>query len=167
MEGIHLPHAGVSTIFGLLEMLDDLGGEEDIYEIGRSLNYELDDLLPVLEAADALGFVALAEGDIKMTPLGKELVDQDVDGRKELLRGRLLMHAVFMTIVGELNASADRHISRGFLIEMFESRYSPEESERQLQTVIDWGRYAELIGYNPETEEMYLDISHGPEEDSN
>ena len=26
-----------------------------------------------------------------------------------------------------------------------------------LKTVIDWGRYAELLGYNPETHELYLD----------
>lgn len=153
----HLPHAGVSTIFGLLEMLDDLGGEDDIYKLAQSLHYELDDMLPVLDAAGALGFVSITEGDVAMTPSGKELVDLDVDGRKELLRSRLMEHPVFKEIVDELEASRDRHISRAFLLEMFEARFSPEESERQLQTVIDWGRYAELIGYNPETEEMYLD----------
>lgn len=155
--GSHLPHAGVSTVFGLLEMLDDLGGKEDIYEIAQSLNYDLDDLFPVLKAAELLGFVNLHEGDVEMTPLGKEFVDKDVDGRKELLRSRLIEHPVFKEIVSELEASRDHHLSRSFLLEKFETRFSPEESERQLQTVIDWGRYAELVGYNPETEEMYLD----------
>ncbi len=155
----HLPHAGISAIFGLLEMLDDLGDDEDIYKLGQSLNYELDDILPVIEAAELLGFVIIKEGDIAMTPLGKELVEKDVDGRKAVLCERLKEHPVFKEIIVGIRSRRDHQLSRHFLLEMFEAHFSPEESERQLQTAIDWGRYAELIGYNAETEEMYLDES--------
>lgn len=155
----HLPHTGISAIFGLLEMLDDLGDEEDVYKLGQSLNYELDDMLPVLEAAELLGFVRIIEGDIAMTFQGKKLVEEDVDGRKEMLRGRLKEHPVFKEIMAAIRSDRDHHISRNSLLEMFEAQFSPEESERQLRTAIDWGRYAELIGYNAETEEMYLDES--------
>lgn len=155
----HLPHAGISAIFGLLEMLDDLGDEEDVYKLGQSLNYELDDMLPVLEAAELLGFVRIKEGDIAMTNQGKKLVEEDVDGRKEMLCGRLKAHPVFKEIMAAIRSDRDHHISRNSLLEMFEAQFSPEESERQLRTAIDWGRYAELIGYNAETEEMYLDES--------
>lgn len=155
-ESTGLPHAGISTIFGLLEVLDDLSGREDIFKLARSLNYELDDLLPVMEAADSLGFVKLVEGDITMTELGKRIVEADVDGRKTLLRERLLMQPLFTEIVGFLNARRDKRQARGFFLELFEDHFSPEESERQLNTVLDWGRYAELLGYNPDAEELYL-----------
>lgn len=155
-EASSLPHAGVSTIFGLLEVLDDSGGKEDIFKLAQSLHYELDDLLPVIDAAEILGFASIKEGDIQMTPLGKSIVDEDVDGRKEILREQLLGHPVFKEIINTLESRKDYHLSRSFFLEMFEAHFSPEESERQLTTVIDWGRYAELIGYNPDTEELYL-----------
>lgn len=152
----HLPHAGISTIFGLLEVLDDLSGREDIFKLAQSLQYELDDLLPVLESAELLDFVTLTKGDIKMTPLGKELVEADVDGRKAILRNQLLGHPIFREIIEAVNARKDRHLPRTDCLEMFEEHFSPEESEKQFSTVIDWGRYAELLGYNPDTEELYL-----------
>ena len=155
-ESAGLPHAGISTIFGLLEVLDDLSGREDIFQLARSLNYELDDLLPVMEAAEILDFVQLEEGDIIMTVLGKEIVDADVDGRKQLLKGRLISRPIFTEIVAILRDRRDKHQSRGFFLELFEDHFPPEESERQLNTVLDWGRYAELLGYNPDTEELYL-----------
>ena len=155
-ESDGLPHAGISTIFGLLEVLDDLSGRDDIFKLARSLNYELDDLLPVMEAAEILGFVRLEEGDITMTELGKEIVEDDVDGRKQLLKTRLMDQSIFIEIVSILQDRRDKRHSRGFFLELFEDYFSPEESERQLNTVLDWGRYAELLGYNPDTEELYL-----------
>lgn len=155
-ESSGLPHAGISKIFGLLEVLDDLKGREDIFQLARSLNYELDDLLPVMEAAQILGFVQLEEGDITTTTLGKEIVEADVDGRKQILRGRLICRPIFMEIIEILRERRDMRHSRGFFLELFEDHFSPEESERQLNTVLDWGRYAELLGYNPDTEELYL-----------
>ena len=155
-ESAGLPHAGISTIFGLLEVLDDLSGRDDIFKLAQSLKYELDDLLPVMEAAEMLGFVELQEGDITMTELGKEIVEADVDGRKQLLRARLMEQPIFTEIVSILQERRDKRQSRGFFLELFEDYFSPEESERQLNTVLDWGRYAELLGYNPDTEELYL-----------
>ena len=155
-ESAGLPHAGISTIFGLLEVLDDLSGRDDIFKLARSLNYELDDLLPVMEAAEILGFVRLEEGDITMTELGKEIVEADVDWRKQLLKTRLMDQSIFIEIVAILEGRRDNRQSRGFFLELFEDYFSPEESERQLNTVLDWGRYAELLGYNPDTEELYL-----------
>jgi NitT/TauT family transport system ATP-binding protein len=155
-ESDGLPHAGISAIFGLLEVLDDVSGREDIFKLARSLNYELDDILPVMEAAEIFGFVHLKEGDITMTGLGKEIVDADVDGRKQLLRHRLVNHPIFTEIISILEERRDKRQSRSFFVELFEECFSPEESQRQLNTVLDWGRYAELLGYNPDTEELYL-----------
>src|SRR3972149_6392269 len=136
-ESAGLPHAGISTIFGLLEVLDDLSGRDDIFKLARSLNYELDDLLPVMEAAEILGFVRLEEGDITMTELGKEIVEADVDGRKQLLKTRLMDQSIFIEIVTILQERRDNRQSRGFFLELFEDCFSPEESERQLNTVLD------------------------------
>ena len=43
-----------------------------------------------------------------------------------------------------------------FLNEL-ENYLSHDASEEVLKVVIDWGRYAELIGYSPEDQQLYLD----------
>jgi NitT/TauT family transport system ATP-binding protein len=49
-------------------------------------------------------------------------------------------------------------VSREVLIEDYAARMPYEDPEELLETVIDWGRYAELIGYRPKEEVVYLDI---------
>ncbi len=69
-----LPHAPIGMVLGLLEHLREApGGREDLYKLGGPLGYELDDLLPVTEAAKRLGLVRVAAGDIELTEAGRAL----------------------------------------------------------------------------------------------
>src|SRR5208282_4363362 len=51
-----LPHARPGGVAGLLELLIDRGGEEDMYHVAENLRLEVDDLLPIIDAARLLGF---------------------------------------------------------------------------------------------------------------
>ena len=62
-----LPHARPGGIAGLLELLHDQGGRDDIYRLAEPLAMDVDDLLPIIEAATMLGFAALKEGDVEVT----------------------------------------------------------------------------------------------------
>ena len=66
-----LPHAPIAMVFGLLEHLRETSGREDLYKLGGPLGLELDDLLPVTEAAKQLGLVKIASGDIELTSEGR------------------------------------------------------------------------------------------------
>ena len=66
-----LPHARPGGIAGLLELLNDRGGKEDLYRIADELRMEVDDLLPIVEAATLLGFAKADKGDVEITPEGK------------------------------------------------------------------------------------------------
>ena len=44
------------------------------------------------------------------------------------------------------------------LIEDFATRLPYEDPAQLLDTVIDWGRFAELIGYRPKEDVVYLDV---------
>jgi hypothetical protein len=33
-----------------------------------------------------------------------------------------------------------------------------EPTEQLFETIVRWGRYGELLGYDPETREVYLDV---------
>ena len=65
-----LPHARPGSIAGLVELLNDCGGKEDLYRVAGELVMDVDDLLPIVEAAGLLGFVKAEHGDIEITTRG-------------------------------------------------------------------------------------------------
>ena len=68
-----LPHARPGGVAGLLELLNDRKGEEDMYHIAEELLLEVDDLLPIIDAGVLLGFVTVREGDVVLTEQGKTI----------------------------------------------------------------------------------------------
>ena len=65
-----LPHARPGGIAGLLELVLDHNGKDDIYRLANDLSFEIDDLLPIVDAAQLLGFLKVTEGDAEITPTG-------------------------------------------------------------------------------------------------
>ena len=59
-----IPHARVGGIAGLLELLRDRGGKEDLYRLAADLILDAEDLLPIVEASVLLGCAKLKEGDV-------------------------------------------------------------------------------------------------------
>src|SRR5271170_6202524 len=87
-----LPHSRPGGIGGLLELLDDRGGEEDMYHISEELLLEVDDLLPILDAATLLAFATVHEGDVRITEKGRAFAQADIPTRKVLFREAVLAH---------------------------------------------------------------------------
>ncbi|HEY3315925.1 MAG TPA: AAA-associated domain-containing protein [Bacillota bacterium] len=157
MELILLPDVSLSEVMGFCELLEDAGGQEDVYRISESLNLELDDILPVIEAGELLGLIQAGRGDVVLTGLGRSFLHADVNRRKTMLAGQLAPLGVFRTVLATLRQRRHNHAPKRLFFDLFAEHLPDEEAERLLKTVIDWGRYAELIGFSPETEEIYLD----------
>ena len=81
-----LPHARPGGMAGLLELLLDKGGRDDIYRLADDLAFEIDDLLPIVDAAQLLGFLKIEEGDAAITPSGTEFANSEILRQKELFR---------------------------------------------------------------------------------
>jgi len=152
-----LPHAPIAMVFGLLEHLRDAsGGREDLYKLGGPLGLELDDLLPVTEAAKQLGLVKIASGDIELTAEGRALSAAEAPERKERLRRRLFALPILRRIREALQEAEGGRVRKQAFLERLEEHFSPTEAERQLGTALDWARYGELFDHDPDTEEFVL-----------
>ena len=152
-----LPHAPIATVFGLLEHLrDTTGGREDIYKLGGPLGYELDDLLPVTEAAKQLGLVKIASGDIELTSEGRTLAAAEAPERKDRLRRHLFEMPLLRRIREALQEAEGGRVPKRHFLELLKEHFSPTEAERQLGTALDWARYGELFDHDPDTEEFVL-----------
>src|SRR5258708_19974903 len=73
-----LPHARPGGIAGLLELVLDHKGKDDIYRLADDLAFEIDDLLPIVDAAQLLGFLKGTEGDAEITPTGADYANSAI-----------------------------------------------------------------------------------------
>jgi NitT/TauT family transport system ATP-binding protein len=151
-----LPHARPGGITGILELMVDRNGRDDIHRLADELAFEIDDLLPLLEAAALLGFLVVKEGDAELTPAGREFADADILERKDLFRKAAQNVPLIRQITRSLEAKADHSLAEEFFQDMLEEHFSEDEVKRQLETAIHWGRYAELFDYDATTGRFYI-----------
>ncbi|HEY6305721.1 MAG TPA: AAA-associated domain-containing protein [Candidatus Angelobacter sp.] len=163
-----LPHARPGGIAGLLEILVDSGGTEDLYHLSEQLLMEVDDLFPIVEAAVLLGFAELKEGDVDITPAGKTWVEADIDTQKQLFREAALSHILlFQQIDKILRGKSDHSIPLELFRDILDEHHPEEEIQRQLETVLNWGRYCELFNYDSEEQRLYLPRAAEAESEEN
>jgi NitT/TauT family transport system ATP-binding protein len=152
-----LPHAPRGAIAGLLEMLADHNGRDDMYRLAAALSFEIDDLLPVVDAAVMLGFAKVEEGDVEITPAGRAFAEADILPRKELFRAAALENiALIREITRSLEARADHTLPDGVFEDLLDEHFSEDEAKAQLETAIEWGRYAELFDHDNDSRQFFL-----------
>ncbi|MBN3940501.1 MAG: nitrate/sulfonate/bicarbonate ABC transporter ATP-binding protein [Nostoc sp.] len=152
-----LPAVRIGSIAGLLELLEDRQ-EKDLYRLAQELQLEVDEILPIVEAAKLMDFVELAEGDINLKPVGQQFINGGIDDRKQIMRSQLLTNIrLVQQIYRLLEAKNNQRIPEELVLDILESHFSPQEAERQLKTVVDWGRYAEIYGYDQPSGQIFLE----------
>ena len=150
-----LPDARPGAIAGLLELLKDRGGRDDLYRIAEDLRLELDDLLPIVESATLLSFARLEKGDVEITPAGQAFADADIATRKTLFRQATLTNVTLhQQMRGALVGKADHRMGLDFFRDLLCRHFSDDEAERQLATALDWGRYADLFSYDRQADQI-------------
>jgi NitT/TauT family transport system ATP-binding protein len=147
-----LPHVRAGGIAGFLEILVDHGGREDLHRISHQLMLDSDDLLPIVGACVLLGFTRVEQGDAEITELGREFAAGDIQRRKQVFREAVLAHVpLLQQMESALQAKADGTMLLEFFHDLLDEHFSDDEVRRQLDTAIQWGRYAELFDYDSVT----------------
>ena len=155
-----LPNSQLNAVAGLLEKLVDEGGRVDLYRMGGDLVLELDDLLPIVEAGDLLGFITVHEGDLLLTALGRAYADATILARKAIIAGRVLRLPVIGWIYETLQRDDNGRVARDYFHDKLQADFG-DEAEEQLDIAISWGRQAELFAYDADTRELYLESYEG------
>ena len=144
-----LPHARVGGIAGLMELVRDRGGREDLFRLSEELVMDVEDLLPILEACVLLGFALLKEGDVEITPQGIAFADADIQQRKILFRQAALEHVTILKQIDNvLKRKSDHSIPDEFFHDILDEHFAEDEVQRQFETAMNWGRYAEIFDYD-------------------
>jgi NitT/TauT family transport system ATP-binding protein len=114
-----LPHVGIGELTGFIERLHALGGSEDLYALACDLHQEADDILPLAEAADLLGFGDIQEGDVVLTPEGRRFAAAGVLEEKQVFRRQALANIQRLRqIERDLRAAPDHHLREDSLLQI-------------------------------------------------
>jgi len=152
-----LPHTRPGGMAGLLEILVDQGSRADLHVLADELSLEVDALLPTVDTASLLGLLKVEEGDAIITPEGLAFAQGDIQERKAIFRKAALANIPLLRQMEQsLKAKANRTLPAEFFQDLLDEHFSEDEARRQLETAIQWGRYAELFDYDAASGKLTL-----------
>jgi NitT/TauT family transport system ATP-binding protein len=147
--GYRLPDVDPSELTGLVETMTSFEERVDLPELADELMMNIDDLFPILETLEILGFAKVSAGDIQLSDLGKQFEEADLQERKQLFAQRLLEKVPLARYIRRiLDEKVGHRVSEERFLSKLEDYLSEKEAERVLRTMIDWGRYAEIFAYD-------------------
>lgn len=153
-----LPSIAIHDLAGLLEyMAVATTPQVDIYQLASDWRLGADSLLRLLDAAELLGFATIVQGDATLTPLGREFVEASILERKEIFASRIRRLPFFKWIFALLDATKQRQLEWNVVKAALELELPPDEAERQLNTLVTWGRYAEVLAYDDHNKLLVLE----------
>ncbi|HVC21086.1 MAG TPA: AAA-associated domain-containing protein [Vicinamibacterales bacterium] len=135
---------------GLIETMRETPGSDDVARLAQALHLELDDLLPLVDAAELLGLARVDKGEYDLTDAGQQIADAEEKARKAIFRQCAGRIPLLQTILAALGASENGQVPREQILAAIPRRFSRKSAERQLDTAVEWGRYAELFDYDAE-----------------
>jgi NitT/TauT family transport system ATP-binding protein len=153
-----LPPAQVEEIVGLLEVVHDQGDSINLFALAARLRLELGRVILAVKAAELLDLVETPRQDVVLTAVGREFVAVDPDGRKRIFHRRLRAIPTFAYLVDALRRSPEMRLPGEVVEEELAMHLPDEPTEALFETVVGWGRYGELVGFDPDTKELYLDV---------
>lgn len=159
-----LPGVRIASVTGLLAFVPE--EQVDLYSLGQRLQLDVDDLYPIIEAGEILGLLDVVDADVTIKERGRVFLDGSIDDRKSIVRKMVseskgqdnsarLIREIYHLVsqVGAGGLVPQELIFDTILLKHF----SPQESRRQLEIAIEWGRFAELYGYESRTGSFFLD----------
>ena len=162
--GYRLPDAPVQQLSGLMETLMEsrFGGRADLPELAEYQSLDADDLFPLLEGLHLLGFAHVAGGDIELTPIGRTYAEAELLQRKQILFEQLMKQIPLAAHIRKVLEERPNHRAPAarFLTEL-EDHLEEDDAASVLDTVITWGRHAELFAYDYDTETLTLEDPDG------
>lgn len=144
----NLPHVSPSEIIGLLEVLDTAGGKMDIFKLATETASEFGHSLAVTKTAELLDLVDTPKQSVTFTELGRRFIRADTAERKELFSTQVRGLRIIQTLLTWLEETQEKEIERDAVISKLQTYFPNEKLDYLFDTLVAFGRYAEVLSYN-------------------
>ena len=128
-----------------------------VFELDEFTEYDFGQTLGVVKGGEMLDFLDTPKNDVELTALGRRLLAHDANGRKALVNRQLRTLGTFRFVVQILDETEGKRLPRDVVLEELAIRHASQDPHTLFDTVVAWGRYAELLGYDSQSETLYLD----------
>ena len=156
-----LPDATTSEVIGLLEVLDDHGGQDDVFDLVEHIGREFGKVLAVVKAAELLDVVDTPKQDVVLTDSGRRFLKLSVPERKTSFRELVVKLHIFKDVL-EMLARADRHeVDEEIITSSLALRLPYEDPDRLFRTLVNWGRHADLFDHDVERKKLFAEPPPG------
>ncbi|MEM3819197.1 MAG: AAA-associated domain-containing protein, partial [Nitrososphaerota archaeon] len=125
--------------------------------ISIMLQTDVDDLLPVVDVSEAIGFVRVENGDAVLTEEGKKFIQAHPSRKKLMLREAIKNIEPFATAL-RLAHKTGEFTKEELINELDDKKFFEEESldiEQFYSFILEWLLYAEAIHYKGEEKKFY------------
>lgn len=152
-----LPEVTVGGLAGLVEIVHAHNGQTDLPDLADELSFEVDDLLPLVDAARLLTLLEVDGAQLFLTAEGREWVTAGIQQSKKIFARLAAEHAPLVrTIVRALHNSESGALRDDFFLDLLRRGYNAGDARTQLDVAIEWGRYGELLDYDSDSGELVL-----------
>jgi len=153
-----LPQVSAGALTGFLELLEDLNEKTDLYKLANRFMMDIEDFFPLVELSTLLQFAQVVEGDIELTAEGIEFARATVLERKKLFSEQLLAHVPFVQqMISILQSKSNKKMNIEFFEDLLARTFGDKKAQSQMALLISWERYAELVEYDQDKEQVYLE----------
>lgn len=146
----------MSKVIGLLEVVNDEGGECETVELANDLRLDAESLLPVTDAAELLGFITISGGRMTLTPAGKKAITGTILQRRESVKQRLMTLPTIKKVLDLIQAKKNKRLPKRALARVLSAEMPRSQVESNIKRLINWGRHSGLIGFNADTDELFI-----------
>jgi NitT/TauT family transport system ATP-binding protein len=152
-----LPDAGASQIIGLMEVIEDRGGRENVFALAEDLGREFGQILAVVKAAELLDFVETPRQDVMLTEVGKRFLASSIPDRKVVFREQVRKLRIFVEVVEAIQRSERWEIDEDVVASSLALHLPYEDPGTMLRTLVNWGRHADLFDHDPERQKLFME----------
>ena len=158
--GMSLTHVSTNSLAGMIEAIaaPPNNGATDLASLGRELQMEADELLPIAETLQLMRFAEIEGRTIRLTPAARRYDAAAVDERKQIFAQQLLAHVPLAAHIRRiLDDRATHQAPATRFRDELEDYMSDTYAEETMDAIVSWGRYAEIFAYHEDDDRFSLD----------
>jgi NitT/TauT family transport system ATP-binding protein len=143
---VSLPPVTPGEVLGLLSLVGD--DEWDVFELAERFGKEFAAVVRVVKAAELLSLLETPGQDVRITPLGREVMAGSTDRQRDIIREQLKRLKIFELLIRLIGVQPDKLLREEDLLNELQALLPHEKPKPQFRTILNWGRYAEIISYH-------------------
>lgn len=161
-----IPAAGVSEMLGLLEILKDSEETINVFDLSARIAKDFGETIAIVKAAEMLNLVDTPKDDVLMTELGWYFLADPLPARKTLFKQAIMKLRLFQILLEQLEEAPDNRVAAEEVLERLAALLPYDHSDKLFETLVAWGRYAEILDYDQDTNTLYLPRHEEEDEES-